>query len=82
MALRFVLLFSAFLSLFWLPWPLAALLVFASALTLPAAAIGLGLLAEAVYGTGGLPAAFLLGALGTCIALWVRWFMKTRIMGT
>lgn len=80
MALRILLVVSAFLSLFWLPWPLTMLLAFAASLMLPAAALAFGLLAEVLYGSGGLPVVFLIGAAGTLLALWVRWFMKTRIM--
>lgn len=81
MALRIALLTAAVLAFFWLPWPLAALLGFAAALTMPGAAAGLGLLAEGLYGSGGMPYLLLAGLVGTIAAIAVRSFVKARIMG-
>lgn len=81
MALRILFLTAALLSLFWLPWPVTVALGFAAAFLMPGAAAGLGLLAEVLYGSGGMPYLLLAGLLGTILAILVRSFVKTRIMG-
>lgn len=66
---------AAMFSLFVLPWPASVLLALASALSIPAAPLVVGLVADALYWTPGshaLPLATIVGALGTAAALLVR----------
>lgn len=78
----------AFLSLFLFPYPYTVLLSLIASLYLPFAALVVGVLADILYfsplppSSGGLslPVGTLLGALLSVLALFVRRFVKTRII--
>lgn len=80
--MRILFVCAAVLSLFIFPWPFALILGTIAAVYLPGAALGLGVLYDVLYFPGGTwPLATILGFVGTGVALLVRRFVKTRIMG-
>jgi len=79
--IRAAILVLALLSLFWLPWRISLLLVFAAGLVFPPTALALGILADLLYYPGhGFPWASAEGLAITLICAAVRHFVKTRIM--
>jgi Na+/H+ antiporter NhaA len=85
---RGVVILLSFISLFVFPYPLTLLLSFVASLCVPWIALLLGLLADALYytplpaGESGLsfPYATLIGMCLTLLALFVRRFVRERIM--
>ena len=81
--IRILLPLVAFLSLFFFPYPLSALLILASAILLPVSGIAIGIAADILYfspGAAFMPLWSLGGILATILALLVQRFVKTRIM--
>jgi hypothetical protein len=86
MMVRLALSLSAFLSLFFFPYPLTLALSFVASLYIPFAALIVGICADLVYlswpeGGSALPVATLLGGALSLGALFVRRFVRERIIG-
>jgi hypothetical protein len=86
MMVRMVLALSSFLSLFFFPYPLTLALSFAASLYIPFAALIVGIFADLWYlswpeGSTALPVATLLGGALSLGALFVRRFVRERIIG-
>ena len=82
--IRSALVALALLAPFWFPYPLTLALSFAASLSFPPSALLAGALAEALYhapGMKALPVAFLSGCVLSGLALLVRRFAASRIMG-
>ncbi len=65
----------SFISVVFFPWPLTAVLVIASSLSVPLLPLAVGMFFDTLYYTPqatSLPLAALLGALATCAAFFVR----------
>lgn len=76
---------GAFLSLFFFPWPIAAVLGAIAAPFLPVVPLALGLAADTLYlapnaSLHTLPIATMIGLAGTIFATLVRRHLETRIM--
>jgi hypothetical protein len=81
LSLRIAVLVLSLLAVFWLPWPVAAGLMFLSGLAFPPAALALGVLEDILYYPGsGLLVGSIAGGALTLLAVLVRYFVKTRIM--
>lgn len=80
--IRAVLVGAAFLALFFFPWPVTVVLVFAAGMAVPLAGLLLGVLVDLFYYTpgAGLPYGTLFGIGTFLVALLVHRFVKTRIM--
>jgi hypothetical protein len=78
--IRAVLIAFAFLSVLWFPYPLTLALSFLAACFFPPTALLVGILADLLYWTGGLPTATLAGLLLSGIAFFVQRFIKARII--
>ena len=84
MILRGVIILSAFLSAFLFPYPFTVLLSFGAALIFPPLGVVIGVLVDVLYfapGVSAWPHAVLIGLLVSLIALVVRRFVRTRIIG-
>lgn len=80
---RIVLIVFPVLSLFLFPRAITAGLAFAAALIAPPIALGIGIIADALYfvhGAASLPIGTALGVIGMAGAFFVRRFIKTRIL--
>jgi len=74
----------AFISVIFFPWPLTALLVLASSLSIPLLPLAAGLFADTLYYTPhatALPFATILGAVATGAAFFVRSRLRASSMG-
>ncbi len=81
--LTIVLVASAFVSLFFFPWPLTVLMGLGAGILVPLVPLALGLLADTLYwapGVIGVPLYTIGGALLTVLAYLVRARLLTRIM--
>ena len=79
---RILVIVAAVISVFILPPFVTVVLAAAGSLLFPPTALAIGLLADALYlPQGSLPYASLLGLSGTAVAILMRRFMKTRIIG-
>jgi uncharacterized membrane protein (UPF0136 family) len=86
--IRSILTLASFLSLFLFPYPYTLLLSFVASLFFPWVSLVVGIIADTVYFVphppqgGGLsiPYATLFGACASLLALFVRRFMKARII--
>ncbi len=80
--IRGIVIAFAVLSLVAFPYPLTVVLSFAASLFVPWLALLLGLLADALYYAPGatLPYATVLGLILTLLAVFVRRFVRERIM--
>ncbi len=84
--IRILLSVLTFISLFLFPYPFTAALSFAASLSFPWLALVVGFLAELLYYAGSetyrpLPLALITGAVLSLAALFVRRFVRERIMG-
>lgn len=80
--MRVVSIIAAVVSPFMFPAPLALATVAVAAFFAPFMALAIGLLYDLLYlPTGAFPMGTILGAVGTGIALVVRRFVETRIIG-
>jgi len=73
-----------FVSVVFLPWPLTAILAFATSVFEPLVPLAVGLFADTLYYTpqaGTLPLFTFVGALLTAVAFFVRNRLKTGIIG-
>lgn len=66
-----------FISVIFFPWPLTAVFALASAFFIPSLPFAVGLFADTLYYTSGLPLFTLYGALATGLILFVRSRLKT-----
>lgn len=74
---------ASVISVFTMPPAVTVVLAILSSLYFPPTALALGLLTDALYlPQGAFPTATALGAAGTLTFIFVRRFMKTRIIGT
>jgi hypothetical protein len=81
--MRWPLLSLAFLSPFFFPWPLTALLALIAASITPLAPLAIGLSLDALYyvrGVSALPWWTFYGLIATLLAYGVRRFLETSIM--
>ncbi len=80
--MRIVFVIAAVVGIFMFPWPFALMLGLVAAALLPVAGIAFGVLYDILYYPGGYwPVASILGLVVTGLALFVRSFVKERIMG-
>jgi hypothetical protein len=82
-ALRFILISSAFLSVFFFPYPFTLFLSFIASVFVPWVAFIIGITQDALFMVpheGRIPTATLLGAVASITALVVRRFVKARII--
>lgn len=79
--IRIAFIVIAILAVFWFPWPLTILCIFAAGLVFPPAAFAIGILADLLYYPGhGFLWGSAWGLVLMLLALAVRHFVKTRIM--
>ena len=81
--IRGVIVFFAFVSLFMVPWLVAAAMLLVVAVMVPVAGLLLGVIADVVYyspGSAFMPYFTLFGIIATIFSLLVQRFVKTRIM--
>lgn len=81
--IRAILVLAALLSPFLFPYPYTLLLSFIASLYVPPAALLSGIVTDLFYyvPAAGLPLGLIFGALLSVIALFVRRFIKARIIG-
>ena len=79
--IRYIVLVSSLLSLFWFPYPFTLVLSFVASLFFPPWALFIGFLSDLLYlPSGAWPTATLLGALISLASVFVHRFIKTRII--
>ena len=81
--MRGMITFLSFISVILVPWPLTALLVLASSISIPLLPLAVGIFADTLYYTPQmhtLPFATLFGVLATVIALFVRSRLRASSM--
>ena len=80
--MRAVSIIAAIVSPFMFPAPLAIAVVAVAAFFAPFMAVAIGLLYDLLYlPTGAVPMGTIIGIIGTIVALLVRRFVETRIIG-
>jgi hypothetical protein len=82
--MRGTLTFLAFISVILFPWPLTAVLVLVSSLSVPLLPFAIGIFADTIYyapQTATLPLATILGALTTFVAFFVRSRLRASSIG-
>lgn len=80
--IRVVSIALALIAPFFFPWPLTALLTLIASYFFPPLSFLIGALMEFLYGVGGVPWAFIVGAFGSVFMYFVRKLIQARIMGT
>jgi hypothetical protein len=78
--IRIALIVLALVAPFLMPWQYAAVLALAASFYMPPVALIVGAVSEALYGTGTVPYAFLVGLVGMLFMYGVRRFVEARIM--
>lgn len=79
---RAIVIIAALISVFILPLPVTAVLAAFGSLMFPPTALAVGILIDVLYLPSGTPPyATIMGVAGFVAAVFVRRFMKTRIIG-
>lgn len=81
--IRYALPLVALVSLFWLPFEVTWVCIFASAIAFPLSGLALGIISDVLYyppHLSGIPWGIVCGGIFTLLSLLVHRYVKTRIM--